>query len=701
MDKYECEDCADRSVEKKDKSREYQDREDDRKASKDEPEERVSGAKPAQKASNAPKALPSKKSAAAKASISSSVRDPWNGEIPDKTDVQLRLVARKGFETIFSEFFPSQAEGKAEGGSKDGGSLEPAVFAAMLETHMYLALRDPATFQPGEKYKAQYRSLRLNLKDASNVTLRSRILKRELGPETLAVLTTEQMASEEAMRLAEEVKKQSLKEVVLKAEADRPVIRKTHKGEEEVPATKSDRSALPPENVGATLPNDAEPTSADEDDDTTKNSIAKAGDMSPQHSLDNLLAQLDERRTSLPTGLDIVEGGKAQSPSISARQSPRSPVYDDDPAAVSASEPLNDPVIWKGVLQMATVASFRCEARQIAGKRLLDATFGHAHTLPHLSWTEVLHDELQVDGRVSSDKVVDYLVQQTYSTTKEVVVLQFENTDTAENVGAFSEHDRKEYRTLFEYFHARNRYGVIGPSSRTAFAKDMYIVPVKSDEPLPDFMEFVGASSVVDGVKRDHDYIFGVVVLVKRKPEDEAKAKERTMMRSGEDETLYDGNTARQTDDALASAAAALAGTSWDTATIAASLAPYDFGQPGVTQPFTPSVPPPAASGVAFADPLAGLANVNLSNLLSQIQSLNAGPTPVAPSGAWPTTATSTGSVSLPRDPRVPQGPVLDPSGGLNMPLPQAGQPAGGMLASQAPADPRRTGRGPTDPRRR
>jgi len=618
------------------------------------------------------------------------VQDPWKGDIPDKTENQLRLKARKGFETLFAEFFPasdSPTPPANASGSAVPVLLDPVGYAALLETHMYISLRDPVTYQPSEKYKAQYRSLRLNLKDASNMTLRSRILKGELLPETLAVLSSDQMASEEAMRLAEEVRKKALKESVLKAESDRSsMIRKTHKGEEIVVPTDIQPLSIP---AGPSLRGDRPRDKADgelagslnDDEHPASPGLLKLTDSGGQQSFDNLLAQLDGRRTSFGTGL---EGSPRESGRSSANLSPPhspgpgSPLLAYGEVTEPALRAEHDPVIWRGSLQMPSVAGFRCQARQVAGRRLADAVDGHHLTLPNISWSDVLRETLQVDGRVGHDKVVDYLVQQTYSTSKEVVVLQFENADDLlpEGAAAFSDFDKAEYKTLLEYFHSRSRFGVIGQDSRTLLAKDMYLVPVKRDQSLPEFFEFIGASSIKDGVVRDHDVIFGVTVLLKQNAANSAKAKAAKEFEMAQEEA----EAAREAEDALISVAAAI-GT-WDAP---AQMPPASMPMP--IQPAQPSFGMLPGTTAAVGDPLAGLTNVNLSNLLNQIQSLNSNTG--GPAQAWSAPAQP---VSVPKDPRLarqqqqqqqqpapPTSAVLDPSAALGNLIGagfgQAGQP--------------------------
>lgn len=589
------------------------------------------------------------------------IEDPWDHTVPDKTDNGLRLTARKGFETVFSEFFPSSPKA-ASSESPDGSpslTLDAAGYAGHLETYMYLALREPATFQPGEKYKAQYRTLRLNLKDASNSTLRSRILRGELLPETLATLTPVQMASEEALKLAEEIRQQSLKEVFLKEKdsGERTVIRKTHKGEEEVVVSEiSDSNPVAAEKPlkVSTSASALSGGSGGASDRSPISAPLKTADSAA--AFESLLDKLDHQGS--PTSGDRPALGKLSPPH--SPTGPGSPVMDYDadmadpepvPAKIPApAKPTHDPAVWRGTLQMPQVASFKCQARQIAGRRLNDAVDGHQLLFPSdMSWSEVLYPDLQIDGRVGPDKVIDYLVQQTYSTTKEVVVIQFENEPSDESVtppsadSYFTDFDRSEYKALFDYFHSRKRYGVIGPSSRSNLAKDIYVVPLKKHEPLPDFMDFVGGSSLKDGVKRERDLLLGVAVLVKQKPEVKVRLEIEPAV-----ETVSEAQ--QNADEALRNATAALG--NWDSPVVTPpstlSLTPNLFDMalpvgvqaalPGFAPPVVPTMAP-AVSGLQVAglqaDPLAGLNNVNLSNLLNQIQNLNQVPLP--PPTAVPT----------------------------------------------------------------
>lgn len=85
----------------------------------------------------------------------------------------------------------------------------------------------------GQRYRDRFRSLNFNLRNDKNESLQRQIITRELSPSECAHLTTEQMLNPELRKLADEVRKESIRESVLKQDTA-PRVRKTHKGEEVV-----------------------------------------------------------------------------------------------------------------------------------------------------------------------------------------------------------------------------------------------------------------------------------------------------------------------------------------------------------------------------------------------------------------------------------------------------------------------------------
>ena len=101
--------------------------------------------------------------------------------------------------------------------------------------YKHLATRDSSSKSKnkdvGQKYREKFRSLSFNLKDDKNPDLRTRIVSGKLTPDQIVTLSSEEMLNPELQKLAESVRKESIRESVLKVD-DAPRLRKTHKGEE-------------------------------------------------------------------------------------------------------------------------------------------------------------------------------------------------------------------------------------------------------------------------------------------------------------------------------------------------------------------------------------------------------------------------------------------------------------------------------------
>ncbi|KAJ3085197.1 Transcription factor bye1 [Quaeritorhiza haematococci] len=191
---------------------------------------------------------------------------------------------------------------------------------------------------------------------------------------------------------------------------------------------------------------------------------------------------------------------------------PGSPPPDDGMEGVqsdAAAEPEQvdpDAVVWKGKLHMPQVGKFSGECIQVAGYPV-----GNARV-----WEDVLPAAVSIDGRIAIRRVADYLRQQRYSTTKEIVVVEFRPGSCYEDKGETDDaiaKEREGYTTLFEYFRTRERYAVIG--HHYVSIKDMYVIPLRPDDPIPDFLVDLPGGCRIPPAPRERDTLYGVIVLVK------------------------------------------------------------------------------------------------------------------------------------------------------------------------------------------
>jgi hypothetical protein len=111
---------------------------------------------------------------------------------------------------------------------------------------------------------------------------------------------------------------------------------------------------------------------------------------------------------------------------------------------------------------MNSVADFPAVARHIGGA---DLSKVGPNQIP---WSDLVPQRLQVAGRIDQEKANQYLCSLRYSLPTDVVVLALTPTGEAANA---------EFIKLYEYFHTKTRYGVVG-NKGLANVRDTYLVPV-------------------------------------------------------------------------------------------------------------------------------------------------------------------------------------------------------------------------------
>uniref|UniRef100_A0A672IV63 TFIIS central domain-containing protein n=1 Tax=Salarias fasciatus TaxID=181472 RepID=A0A672IV63_SALFA len=128
--------------------------------------------------------------------------------------------------------------------------------------------------------------------------------------------------------------------------------------------------------------------------------------------------------------------------------------------------------IWKGFINMPSVAKFVTKAYLVSG------------AFEHLK--EDLPDTIQVGGRISPNTVWDYVGKLKTSLSKELCLIRFHPATEEEEVA---------YVSLFSYFSSRKRFGVVEKNNRRI--KDLYLIPLGSKDPLPSkLLPFDGVGAI-------------------------------------------------------------------------------------------------------------------------------------------------------------------------------------------------------------
>ncbi|KAG4305464.1 hypothetical protein PORY_001020 [Pneumocystis oryctolagi] len=377
------------------------------------------------------------------------------------------------------------------------------------------------------KYKERFRTLHFNLKDDKNPQLRARVVSGKITPQDLVHMTSEEMANSEIQLLAESVRAQSTKNSVLK-QTEAPRIRRTHKGEEiigdqeisgfpiqqkietSIPfslkhkneseknqeeASTSSQSLNSIHKKTSSIPKINKPDPEEDSIQSDKKSASKES-FDIQNVWSNVKSQ---KATYIPEKYPIIQtqetSGTDFDPDIdrminddndSTNTPPYSPSYDT--IETNIIHP-----IWSGKLFMASVAEFNVVATQVAGPSLSIAQ----------SWREILQDKIIVDGRISVDKSTEYLCQQRYSSTKQLIVISFKPQ---------SKEMQHAFERLYHYFYSRKRYGVLKPT--TSAVKDAYIIPLSPTDQLPEFIQLMDDVHISEE-KRTEKYILGVFIVNK------------------------------------------------------------------------------------------------------------------------------------------------------------------------------------------
>lgn len=152
----------------------------------------------------------------------------------------IRINARKGLSEVFTKIIdyvkkdPDSYPGVDTSKENIFWNLEPNEAGLKLETEMFDQLAEVAPGSAskacGEKYKVKYRQLRFNFTDEKNTNLRLRLIKGDISISGLVSMTAEELANEEVAQKLEEIRRQSLLNV-LKGDYAKEQLEKKEKGE--------------------------------------------------------------------------------------------------------------------------------------------------------------------------------------------------------------------------------------------------------------------------------------------------------------------------------------------------------------------------------------------------------------------------------------------------------------------------------------
>ncbi|KAL7920292.1 SPOC domain-containing protein [Trichoderma austrokoningii] len=344
------------------------------------------------------------------------------------------------------------------------------------------AVFDTHPLSKGQKeYSQQIKSLSFNLKN--NPELFQGLWDQKYSPMTLAVMTSEQLASSEQQRQTAEMKARAEKQSILYTSETGPRVRRTHKGEEIVEDEGMISSDVPmPSAGGPRAGGDEKQSQAEQQQNqhVKRESIGGAGELGDEAGLG--------QRSPSQSNFDIGKVFSAvKSPTAAHRRRPSAPVLntqgpgfdpdvdrmledDNESPPYSPTEDASDPdVIWHGSLAMSSIADFQATAKHIGGANF--ASFG--------PWSKLIPRQMTVAGRIPQQSAIEYLCSLRYSNLTDIIVV---------NITPTSSDSQQEFNNLINYFVSKNRYGVVG-NKVAGNVRDTYLVPVPAGEDgHPEFM---------------------------------------------------------------------------------------------------------------------------------------------------------------------------------------------------------------------
>ncbi|OAQ74273.1 PHD finger domain-containing protein [Pochonia chlamydosporia 170] len=357
-----------------------------------------------------------------------------------------------------------------EGSTEDSVSEEYAlqIERAVFDTH-------PAS--KGQKeYNQQIKSLTFNLKN--NPEVMHGLLHGVHSPATLAVMTSEQLASAELQKQTAEMRAKAEKQSILYTQETGPRVRRTHKGEEVV----EDETAL----NDAPLPMAGGPRKGDNQHPPLVKRESTGGDHVDLKARSPSLSTAQHSPTQSNFDINKVFS-TVKSPTLSQNRRPSAPVlntngpgFDPDVDRMlqdetesppySPTEESHDPdVVWKGSLAMSSIADFQATAKHVGGANF--SSFG--------PWSKLIPKRMTVAGRIPQQSAIEYLCSLRYSNLTDIVVVSIIPT---------SAESQQEFKSLVDYFISKGRYGVVG-NKVAGNVRDTYLVPVPAgDDGHPEFM---------------------------------------------------------------------------------------------------------------------------------------------------------------------------------------------------------------------
>lgn len=375
------------------------------------------------------------------------------------------------------------------------------------------------------QYKTQFTSIMFNIGQNSSLLLR--LLTQQLSADELSRMQSDDMASEELQQkmasMKEEVDKQS---ILIQDAAQGPRVRRTHKGEELVEDLSNQTTnesimaapALPRPEIPnlENSPSGRSPSVVEAEQATASDAV---------HAVNRKPAQIDTKRATSVGGqvrrsssnFDIntvwssvqspdQEQSRTKQPALnqsfagSNSQGVAKTHDHDEEIDRLLNEDANDSppyspveyggdanITWRGLVDMPSatdhsVARFKAVSYHVAGSNLVERASSYAAIFPT---NIVLH------GRIDIKRADTYLTSLSSARSTDVTVHNLVIAANDDNAA------KDQFNKLFNYFHTRQRYGVVGEKLHRDHVRDIYLVPLEAGlAELPQFLQRLDVNNI-------------------------------------------------------------------------------------------------------------------------------------------------------------------------------------------------------------
>ncbi|XP_077155725.1 SPOC domain-containing protein 1 isoform X2 [Ranitomeya variabilis] len=359
--------------------------------------------------------------------------------------------------------------------------------AENIEEEIFSLYRDTSV-----RYKTKYRSLLFNLKDPKNKGFFQRVVLGEITPQRLVLMSPAEMARQELTDWRNQERQHTL-EMIQKTEKElhqkQQMIKLTHKGLIEIDTspdqmfTLEDLSDAPWKSKDS-LSSDINNINESKIDTTAHhkthlldlNCLICMGKIKPSDM--NNMGQWAKIKSPITNAKEKSYGQKLQT---SEAAETIDCMENDVLGSTSENASSSETAIWKGLIQMFAIKSFKVKAMQVSGYSA------------HLC--QKLPKSITTKGVICQESVWEYVDLIWPASTKDMCLLRFCPQTSSDAVF---------YSRLYSYLNRKLRYAIINTSNMEAF-----IIPLPACQPIPAKLRPLGGP----GLEDEHPHLLLALLL--------------------------------------------------------------------------------------------------------------------------------------------------------------------------------------------